>query len=243
MRTLKFIKDDSLFTQFNNISNLLSLVIVKDVHGAYHSISRGVAEALGWGSPERALYKTDYDIPCGAVILADKFQATDRKVIDKHCGSLTLEVIESQIGWVTLLVEKTPIVNSDMNVTGVYCSAMDVSYTNFFQYSQMLSTLDQKIISSTQKAAVYTLNAEHSPLSLTTRQQECVFLLVRGKTIKQIATILDLSVRTIESYIEAVKYRLNCTNKSQIIEKAIDSGFLYYIPESILKRDIGALAI
>ena len=49
-------------------------------------------------------------------------------------------------------------------------------------------------------------NSKDCPLSLTVTQQECVFLLVRGKAIKEIAYILGLSNRTVEYYIEAIKH-------------------------------------
>lgn len=58
--------------------------------------------------------------------------------------------------------------------------------------------------------------------------------MLRGKSMKEIATILNLSVRTVESYFAIIKLKLGCSNKSQIIEKAINSGFLHYIPNSII---------
>ena len=51
--------------------------------------------------------------------------------------------------------------------------------------------------------------------------------------MKEIATILNLSVRTVESYFVIIKLKLGCNNKSQIIEKAINGGFLHYIPENV----------
>jgi len=93
---------------------------------------------------------------------------------------------------------------------------------------------DNKIISSMNKFAIYIMNREHSPLPLTPRQEACVFLLIRGKTLKEIAYILGISVRTVESYIELIKHKLDCNNKGQVIEKALDAGFLHYIPEEFL---------
>jgi DNA-binding CsgD family transcriptional regulator len=56
--------------------------------------------------------------------------------------------------------------------------------------------------------------------------------------MKEIAKILNLSVRTVESYFMIIKLKLGCNNKSQIIEKAINSGFLYYIPEDIISMEM-----
>jgi DNA-binding CsgD family transcriptional regulator len=71
------------------------------------------------------------------------------------------------------------------------------------------------------------LNADHSPLSLSEKQEACLFLLIRGKTIKQIGKILKKSPRTIEGHLEAIKHKLNSSTKSQLIEKAMASGFFF----------------
>jgi DNA-binding CsgD family transcriptional regulator len=98
---------------------------------------------------------------------------------------------------------------------------------------------NNRIISSViNKPVIYLLDPEHSPLPLSLRQQECMFLLVRGQTTKQIACILGLKSKTIDGYLETIKHRLNCYSKSQLIEKAIDSGFFYYIPKTLLDLSI-----
>ena len=132
MKIPQLIKHDTLTSKFDHINNLLSIVIVKDVNSVFHCISRGAIESFGWRSAEHALYKTDYDMPCGAVILADRFREIDHNTMVTKCKSLTLEMMKSKTGWLTLLVENAPIISDNNDVTGVYCNALDVSYTNFF---------------------------------------------------------------------------------------------------------------
>ncbi|MDA9163451.1 hypothetical protein N9N97_01045 [Rickettsiaceae bacterium] len=43
-----------------------------------------------------------------------------------------------------------------------------------------------------------------------------------------------MSQRTVETYVETMKYKLGCSNRAQLIEKAIDSGFLFHISSSFL---------
>ncbi len=57
--------------------------------------------------------------------------------------------------------------------------------------------------------------------NLTIRQVDCLYYLVKGMTIKQIARELNLSPRTIEHYLDAVKIKLNCISRSELIEKAL----------------------
>jgi DNA-binding CsgD family transcriptional regulator len=55
---------------------------------------------------------------------------------------------------------------------------------------------------------------------LTRRQIDCLFYLVKGFTVKQIAKQLSLSPRTVEHYLDAIKIKLKCESKIDLIEKA-----------------------
>lgn len=58
-------------------------------------------------------------------------------------------------------------------------------------------------------------------LGLTKRETECLLLLLEGKINKEIANLLKIGVRTVESYIDNIKKKLGCNNKSGIISKAV----------------------
>lgn len=53
---------------------------------------------------------------------------------------------------------------------------------------------------------------------LTPRQQECLYYLARGNSMKEIARYMNISSRTVEKYIEAVKYRLRIDRRSKLVE-------------------------
>lgn len=56
---------------------------------------------------------------------------------------------------------------------------------------------------------------------LSNRQTECGYLLLNGKTSKEIAHILGLSIRTVEYYISNIKTKLRCRNKTELVAKLI----------------------
>jgi DNA-binding CsgD family transcriptional regulator len=55
-------------------------------------------------------------------------------------------------------------------------------------------------------------------VSLSKREFECLFYLVQGRTMKEIARFMNLSFRTIEFHLNNVKRKLNCNKKSQVID-------------------------
>lgn len=60
------------------------------------------------------------------------------------------------------------------------------------------------------------------PVSLSQRETQCLLLLSKGKTAREIAEILKISTRTAETHIEHLKNKLMVTTKSEAIEKGLD---------------------
>ena len=54
---------------------------------------------------------------------------------------------------------------------------------------------------------------------LTVREKQCLAHVVSGKTSQESAEALGLSRRTVESYLEVLKSKLNCKNKAELIIK------------------------
>jgi DNA-binding CsgD family transcriptional regulator len=61
-----------------------------------------------------------------------------------------------------------------------------------------------------------------SPYRLSKRQLQCLYYLSRGKTLKEIAKILNLSSKTVEHYLEITKSKLKCSKRSELIEIFLD---------------------
>lgn len=69
---------------------------------------------------------------------------------------------------------------------------------------------------------------------LTNKEIETLFHLLHGKTIKQIAMLLDRSPRTIETHLFRIKQKWGCSYKTDILEKAINLGIVNVIPKNLL---------
>lgn len=60
---------------------------------------------------------------------------------------------------------------------------------------------------------------DSAPL-LTPRERECLHSLLEGKTAKETAVDLELSPRTVESYFDNIKKKLNCPSKRDLFTAA-----------------------
>lgn len=64
--------------------------------------------------------------------------------------------------------------------------------------------------------------------ALTARQAQCAEYLLKGKTAKEIALILNLSRRTVEYYIENIKSKFDCRSRAELIltlSKLLDTQY------------------
>lgn len=61
---------------------------------------------------------------------------------------------------------------------------------------------------------------------LSSREREVLKLLVRGYSMSQIGEILKLSVKTVDTYKTRLMEKLECTQKSQLVEYAIKHSLL-----------------
>lgn len=57
--------------------------------------------------------------------------------------------------------------------------------------------------------------------TLSNRQHECCELIMKGYTTKEIAANMGLSARTVEYYLNNVKVKLGCKNKTELLVKLI----------------------
>jgi DNA-binding CsgD family transcriptional regulator len=74
--------------------------------------------------------------------------------------------------------------------------------------------------------AAYGLGAKYGNMYFTKREAECMTWLLKGKTINSIATILNLSPRTVEYYVKNMKAKIGCRTKFELIDLVYASEFM-----------------
>jgi len=116
---------------------------------------------------------------------------------------------------------RMPWYDSDNKIIGLFgCSiVMGVTpLTESLTQIAELGFLDFKYLNKTKSL----VGREIDNMYFSRRELDCLKLTIRGKTAKQVASILNLSVYTIHDYIENLKIKLNVSSKSELIDKAFD---------------------
>lgn len=102
--------------------------------------------------------------------------------------------------------------------------------------SCMLNMEKKSSIVNHNSVTNYYIDDYDEKLKLTQREEECLFLLVRGKSAKAIGKLLSISSRTVEVYINNIKQKMSVSSRNEIIDKAIELGILDIIPKKAINR-------
>jgi DNA-binding CsgD family transcriptional regulator len=208
----------------------------KDRNSMYIEGNRTATKLFGFDCPEKIIGKYDCDLPCDIANYADVFITIDNRVMreDKQCRMIEVYPLIDKVR--ALFVSKAPLKDADNSIMGVSCCAMLLESYEFLKLVSGLSQQDQYYTSL--NFGSYVLESTQSQFSLTTRESEVLFYFLRRKTAKQIAQLLKLSPRTVEDYIDHIKLKLDCHNKSELIQKALNEGLLYFIPCSLMNKNL-----
>ncbi|MFN3234579.1 MAG: response regulator transcription factor, partial [Gammaproteobacteria bacterium] len=132
-------------------------------------------------------------------------------------------------------VTKSPVYNKNDELYAVMITAHHINNSQLQQLGHCLSGAPRKKHAHTKGQFVFDLSHTFKgDTSLSERQMEILSLLIRGKTISNIANILQLSPRTVEDYTSVIKDKFYCSSKSELIEKAIDRGYWTVLPKRFI---------
>jgi DNA-binding CsgD family transcriptional regulator len=183
-------------------------------------VNERTAETMGYASVTEGLGKTMFDIsPTDNALSIIK---TDREVVKNNTARIVEDMVIRNDGVEhTFVTVKVPCYDNEDNIAGIFgCSILLNG-----QPCAAESLLHITKLGLFNGLALATNNHPDSNL-LSTRQRDCLYYLVKGMTLKEIGVILNLSPRTVGHYLEAVKVKLGCSSRSQLIEKALTISIL-----------------
>lgn len=195
------------------------------------------AELCGYKRWEDMVGTTVFDFPCMAVEHAPEFHVQDRKVIEQCCSMRVLNINQYDSGEIKFyLTNKKPLINSNNEIVGLETSNTDLEKESVV--SQFCMVLYKSQLALHAKGLFKGLSYEivdcYCEHGLSKCQSEILFLLGYGKSAKQIAELIYVSSRTVEDYIEKLRWELGVQTKSQLTEYAIVAGLVFQIPSSLI---------
>ncbi len=208
---------------------------LKDMEGRYLFANKRMLASNKLLSLEDALGRSNRDIfpkECYEVtgIVCDE---QDREVLTEQKEKKNFYVklypdgdLEVELG------AKSPYFNEENQCVGLIGHATTLTQGMLFELGKNLFSSVKKFTTE----SLFSFNIDETPnkYDLSPRESECLFYLLRGKSAKEIGFHLNISPKTVEAHIQQLKYKLNCCNRSQLIEKSLLAGLLFFVPKSLL---------
>lgn len=206
-----------------------------DLDSAFQYVNPAAAAVFGVAHHLDMIGASYADMPCGAAEFASTFIAQDQHIIATRQTLHTLEIHPyANDTWHVFVLTSKPYIDDDDRVLGKTFHARDVTAPYTLSLSAQLAQW------SGGRENSYTLTSR-TERNLTPREEEVLFLIIRGKTAKLAAASLGLSPRTVQQHIEMLKAKFNASTKGELIDMAIAGGYLNRIPLSLFTKQLSVV--
>lgn len=225
----------------NILENIPGFIAVTDMQSRTIYTNSYTARLFGFGSKDKMLGKGPFDMCCPAVDSAHLFMEQDEIVRETQKTLTMLDIhVYADGASKVLLTKKNPYYEEGKLAGSVYlCTEMYID--SLMKLTSLLMNSDKKYHLHSETGRSYQIMPPDLHPTLSMREMECVFYILRGGTQKTIAKKINLSPRTVESYINSAKLKLNCRSKNQLIESCLAKGYINYIPSSIITKNISGI--
>jgi DNA-binding CsgD family transcriptional regulator len=203
------------FFDLNTLLNLPCYIFWKDLKGIYQGYSDYGAACIGYCSGKDIIGKSDLDIFPKKYALI--YQAHDKQVLKSGIPSFSIEEGELKNNTPVIFHSyKIPLYTGAKVLKGVLGFSMttfackegdSIIHTELLSFVDLASRINYQPPSSSNPHQVI----------LSEREKVCLHYLSEGLTMKEIAQKLMLSPRTVETYLERIKKKLNCKTKADVI--------------------------
>lgn len=225
------------------IRQMPGIAALKTPDSVYAAANQLCAQMAGYKRLDNYIGTDDYEWKCDAVEYADEIRRQDQLVLQTGKTWNSFNIMNFSEGCTYYFSNKSVFSDPSGKIIGVLFLGTILSDMAIINTLASLMQIDPLKSKRKNQCSVYTINQEHeNELGLTQREEECLFYILRGKTAKEIGKILNISHRTVEVYILNIKDKFGCQSCKHISAKAIESGYFYHIPASLL-ADTGKINV
>ncbi|GEM_PF-888588 len=229
-------RSENLQEMINHAQPLLEqmnqIVFFKNIDFTYAYCNKNLVNFSRLNSKKRIIGAVDYDLPWAED--ANFYRKIDKAILGGEEKKIIMEVRVASGEKISALQNKKAIYDTQhKQVVGILATMTELSNININKFLSLVRKKDKNIITASNLVPAQYYFEKYQQYSLSNRESECLFYLLRGMTTKMIANILKISPRTAEKFIINIKMKLGCRYKSELVEKAIKDGMMNIIPPSI----------
>jgi DNA-binding CsgD family transcriptional regulator len=213
--------------------NMPGFVTWKNKDSEYMGSNERMLQLNGIKSINDVIGKYDEDVIWSNEVDARVIRAEDAKVLAGGTTFVLHHYVVHGID-VDMLLKKTPVVDNQENIVGIANHSVNLIKPTSVNIICAAAQFGVKLTSDVVNKIKTYADASARSVFLSSREEECLYYLVRGLSAKEIGRVLNLSGRTIEFYIRGLKDKFSCHKSPALIVKALETGYLENVPLRIL---------
>lgn len=211
----------------------------KDINSVFIYANDEYKKIVGLRNNENIKGMTDYDLPELTINGVRFFRQQDQQILQTGQPSKIVDIFNKDGSWKAYFFIKYPLFNKDQTIEGIIFHGQDVTDILTIELG---SVLLQNFLCDHSGYSIdahkYIHHKNTAAPKLSNRQAEVLFYLLRGKTIKETAKSLNISLRTAEEYLQQLKEKFAVSSKYELIEKSLSLGYLSTIPSFLFKNPL-----
>jgi PAS domain S-box-containing protein len=217
------------------INSMSDYVSILDKDANFINLNHKQINIMGYRSNVDILGKTYYQFKGIPTDTAEKFIVQDQRVLSKNQPLRYLSYQQYCDGnWHLLLGDKNCILDAKGQMTGIFSQAKDITSNGLIDFSRFMFEANRKYTQKISKVGFnYILANEDNVGEFSKKEMVILFYLLRGKTAREMATIISRSEKTVNFHLDIIKSKYNVSSKSALIEKLIHEGFMNIIPDEV----------
>jgi DNA-binding CsgD family transcriptional regulator len=214
------IQNNDLLLNFADLFSLPYSVYLLDIQGATLKINETGASICGFVSSDQAVGQTIFQVSQGTTAqdLLDNCDSVLKQESVKMFDEFNTRHDGRALQFLSI---KFPCYDSTQQLQGVLGISIVLGEHPLASAITRLTEIGLLPKNTSPQNQVLQLNLGNAVL--TAREQECLEYTVKGFTAKEIAKKLSISPRTVEEYINQVKFKLGVSTKQQLIQKVLHS--------------------
>lgn len=208
------------------------MLTFKNRHHEIIECSDDLVRCAGVKSDDGLLGKTDFDLPWQDY--AELYLEHEKAIFSGNIYS-SLIPLNDHSGHTNIFLHNK---YCEFDETGEFirlvCYASELINPCVYELSNQLA----RSLPDSDQNPCFELGHDPEKFGLTEREHQCLFYLLQGKSSKSIAEILNIARRTVDSHIELIKSKFHCSTRDELVDQAIDMGFLSIVPSGLMLKHL-----
>lgn len=220
------------------IAHMPGYLLIKDLTSTFVTGNIAAANEFGKKHPQQLFGFNDFTIPHPLAESGQFFVDLDMQLKQNEKPITGIYALPFQGQKIPFRFNKYFIKDEAEKNILIYSHAMPCHDALLLKAINILAETDQSYYAFNAPSC-YFINNQYGGVDLNEKEAQCLFYLLRKKSVAEIGLILNESIKIIKSHIERINNQLQCDNNTHLTDKSINLKYLGIIPPGVTNQLCG----